>query len=602
MNFHFYQAAALRRARVPYVILEQASRPRLQGGGIGLWGPALKALRQLGVESTLDGRSLVCAGYRTSSQVDSGEWLVKPSKILDRHTSCLCLRRSELLSRLAVAADPTAVRYGARVESFEERPGLGVTVRLHGGETIRGATLIGCDGVHSTVRQQLFPAVTPRPCGYNYWQGVGGYSGTGAQPADCDPPPAFEAWHEGMRLGMVPLAGSDNFWFICADDNVAEGGAGGEQLRERLAVAAERFGKISQRMIHDTPANEIFQADLTEVPPMDSWTAGAVALMGDAVHAMAPNLAQGACLSIEDAMELAHQLHLAYNNKELRNETADLSMHITEAFREYEGRRQRRTRLVQVLVPWVHAMGSMRTGLAKYRNIVFNMFPDSVKTVVFDLTHKVLLGWSYTPPNLGQGLYHRLLGAAFMQRNPTLASFHASDVTRACSGRVVVQRGTTSLVKLICTVLNLPPDYDGHAGSVRVRIACDERDGSETWSRDFTAPCGKEVNFKTKQFIFNEDLIEQFGPLQFSFRNEISDHEFESVAHRTYLCLPGLPAFPLPKLLSPVVYGKTTTFTQSSEGNEQIYWNFDVELRGPQWCSSLCGLIVKYKGDITAIR
>ena len=38
------------------------------------------------------------------------------------------------------------------------------------------------------------------------------------------------------------------------------------------------------------------------------WTDGPVCLLGDSVHAMMPNLGQGGCQAIEDAMVLGEEL------------------------------------------------------------------------------------------------------------------------------------------------------------------------------------------------------------------------------------------------------------------------------------------------------
>jgi hypothetical protein len=53
--------------------------------------------------------------------------------------------------------------------------------------------------------------------------------------------------------------------------------------------------------------------EIHQVPPLGTWHGDRVVLLGDSAHAMAPNLAQGACLAIQDALELASQLqhHLA---------------------------------------------------------------------------------------------------------------------------------------------------------------------------------------------------------------------------------------------------------------------------------------------------
>ena len=93
-------ANALKKCKIPFLIIEKSLLFSEVGGGIGLWGPALKALRAIDVEEMLlpKGRVMKCAGYRNYDQIDNGKWLVQPSPNFTRHTSCLTIKRHEFLS------------------------------------------------------------------------------------------------------------------------------------------------------------------------------------------------------------------------------------------------------------------------------------------------------------------------------------------------------------------------------------------------------------------------------------------------------------------------------------------------------------------------
>ena len=58
------------------------------------------------------------------------------------------------------AAQPDAVRLDARVEE-NEKDGEGVRAVLASGDILKGDVLIGCDGIHSRIRQSLFGPDTP---------------------------------------------------------------------------------------------------------------------------------------------------------------------------------------------------------------------------------------------------------------------------------------------------------------------------------------------------------------------------------------------------------------------------------------------------------
>ena len=89
-----------------------------------------------------------------------------------------------------------------------------------------------------------------------------------------------------------------------------------------------------------TKEDEIEQRDLYDRPPsvFQPWTDGHVALLGDGVHAMMPNLGQGGCQAIEDALVISQELVRATKRSQL-----------TDALRHYQTRRLIRSAAVQGL-------------------------------------------------------------------------------------------------------------------------------------------------------------------------------------------------------------------------------------------------------------
>ena len=110
-----------------------------------------------------------------------------------------------------------------------------------------------------------------------------------------------ESWGAGERFGYVPLADGRVYCFATA--NAPEGADGGG-----LAGLRRRFGGWHDpipALLAAADPGAVLHDDLYELPPLAAYASGKVALVGDAAHAMTPNLGQGAGQALEDAVVLA---------------------------------------------------------------------------------------------------------------------------------------------------------------------------------------------------------------------------------------------------------------------------------------------------------
>ena len=114
-----------------------------------------------------------------------------------------------------------------------------------------------------------------------------------------------EWWGRGRRLGLVSLPGDRVYWFAV------------ENAPPNLSVVNDRAHLLHGFAGWADPATTIFETttdagiirnDIIDRPPQRGWSKGSVGLVGDAAHPTTPNLGQGGCLAIEDAVVLARQL------------------------------------------------------------------------------------------------------------------------------------------------------------------------------------------------------------------------------------------------------------------------------------------------------
>lgn len=116
-------------------------------------------------------------------------------------------------------------------------------------------------------------------------------------------------------------------------------------------------------LIAATPPGALFRTDIRDRPPQRHWGRGPITLLGDAAHAMTPNLGQGAGTSIEDGVVLAECLR---------------RLPVEAALRRYEAIRQPRTRRFQTLSWRVGRLGQWQNPLAcALRDLLYRLTPES---------------------------------------------------------------------------------------------------------------------------------------------------------------------------------------------------------------------------------
>ncbi|MFE9257696.1 FAD-dependent monooxygenase [Streptomyces sp. NPDC006879] len=298
-------AVALHRQGWRVTVCERAPRLSAHGAGIILAPNALRALDAIGLGAAdwAGDASPAALGLRRPS----GTWLSRAdaAALTARYgRPPLAVYRPTLTAALARALPDGALRHNARVLSVTEPPAARQPTVVHttAGD-LKADVVLAADGIHSVLRRQCFPSHPGlRHSGETAWRAV--VDGTGLPPY-----PAAETWGRGERFGVVPLADGRIYVYATALAPAGYRPADARrELRRRFAAWHQPIPQLLERIDALEPAS-VLQHDLYDLAlPLNRFHRRHVALLGDAAHAMTPNLGQGGCLAMEDAVELAHLL------------------------------------------------------------------------------------------------------------------------------------------------------------------------------------------------------------------------------------------------------------------------------------------------------
>jgi FAD-dependent urate hydroxylase len=225
--------------------------------------------------------------------------------LLPDGTTTRSVRRGDLQTRLLaeVRRRGIPVFTGKRLESMNESAG-GVTAFFSDGTSAAGDLMVGCDGVHSTVRRLLLPDSSPAR--YTGLLNIGGFT----PPAGLGLAPGEHRMMFGRRafFGCAVEPGGDVWWFANVGRRQTATRSEFEQItdaqwRARLAGVFARDRGPARAVVQNS--GPVAVSNSYEVDDLPVWHSDRVVLAGDAAHAASPAAGQGASMAMEDAVVLA---------------------------------------------------------------------------------------------------------------------------------------------------------------------------------------------------------------------------------------------------------------------------------------------------------
>lgn len=290
-------ACALQRDGNDVTVYEQREYPNADGAGLTLFGNSFAALEAVGLADVVRGvSSNAIAAMRAGQRRPDGRWMLTlPSRAVATLHS---VHRVTLHQILVEQLEPGTLRtVSPALVADDGAPSIWVDEQI-----IDVDLVIVADGLRSRNRRKLGLDTGLAYAGYTAWRGVTDH------PVDIQNA-AGETWGRGQVFGLVPLPDDRLYWFGTLTTPANTIFADEAHTLEKL------FGHWHDPIpdcLAATPADHVIRHDIYQLAkPLASCARGRTVLIGDAAHAMTPNLGQGAGQGIEDAATLSLLLRSA---------------------------------------------------------------------------------------------------------------------------------------------------------------------------------------------------------------------------------------------------------------------------------------------------
>ena len=336
-------ALALAAKGFRVVVLEKAERLEEAGAGLQLSPNASRVLVELGLQPRLASRAVMPDAINIMSAREGGEIARLPlgeAASFRAGAPYWVVHRADLQAALQAHVNDNPdieLRLGCQFDDVTSHA-KGLTVVQRSGDARRqelAVALIGADGIWSSVRNHLFPDVQPQFSGLIAWRGT---LDATALPREYTSPRVQLWMGPNAHLVAYPISGARQINVVAIVPgtwNRPGWSAPGGTNEIKDAFASPRWPPSARMLIG--AVDEWRRWALFTVPDIGDWSEGAIALVGDAAHAMLPFAAQGAGMAIEDAAVLA---------KALSDSAGENIAGIPAALKRYG--RLRRARVLQV--------------------------------------------------------------------------------------------------------------------------------------------------------------------------------------------------------------------------------------------------------------
>ncbi|WP_338539725.1 FAD-dependent oxidoreductase [Paenibacillus tundrae] len=308
-------AMFLKKAGMDCAVYENFPYKRVEGSSFRINKSGVHVMKELGIEDQAQQNSHSADRMRilTTDDMEIASINLMQDSVFSRRS--IYMQRSDLVEILMRQAelDGVEIHYNKKLTHFTQ-DASNITAYFEDGHQETGTLLVGADGLHSTVRNQLFPSHV-----LSYAKSWGLYGLASFKDMNSDP---IRHLMDGDELFYF----TQNANFLVSKSNPTHElnlswQASGYQERKRSKEEFEfrTLDEIKSDLIQEYGGNgalseiirnsaHIIPKQIYSVDPIPSWSKGRAVVIGDAAHTINPNTGYGCSVALEDAMYLAKML------------------------------------------------------------------------------------------------------------------------------------------------------------------------------------------------------------------------------------------------------------------------------------------------------
>ncbi len=306
-------------------IFEQTEKILPVGAAISLWSNGVKCLNYLGLTykiAKLGGQmdDLAYVDGLTGDVMTQFSLLPLIEEVGQRPYP---VARADLQNMLMDEFGRDQIYLGKKMVSLEDKADY-VEVHFADGSSTQADLLIGADGTHSLTRTYVLgQQVQRRYAGYVNWNGLVEIS------EDLAPAQQWTTYvGEGKRASLMPVADGKFYFFLDVplpaglDNNR-------DEYKKLLKQYFVDWCQSVQQLIERLDPQKTNRVEIHDIEPFTQFYKGRVVILGDAAHSTTPDIGQGGCQAMEDAIYLARSLQIN-------------TLGLEDALRRYQNKRNER--------------------------------------------------------------------------------------------------------------------------------------------------------------------------------------------------------------------------------------------------------------------